>query len=492
MDVTAEAGLAEPHWVPPALYEELACGQAERMTGGAAVGDVDGDGDLDLYLPRMDLPGRLLLNDGHGVFAEQPAIDAPFAAAGAAFADVDGDGDLDLLVTPVREGRPRLYIQRDGAFVEEGAARGLEVVRVEGECSAMFSAAFGDPDRDGDLDLQLTQWDDSPRSTHALLLANDGQGHFSVGAGPDLSDSASFTATFADMDGDGVDELLVAGDWHSSRLFRREGQAWVDATEAAGVGTDENGMGSAVGDVDGDGELDWLVTAIYDERQSCTVQGGWDCTGNRLYLGQGDGRFADGTEPWGVRDGGWGWGAALVDLDADGRLDLAQTGGFSVSPWPDAEERFGEDLAYFATATARLWHNRGTHMVESSAEVGWQDRDDGRALIAFDKDGDGDQDLLVVHNLATPTLLENRLEQGQWLVLAGLPAGTRVRAERRGGPDLVRVVPGGGAFLGNPSPHLHLGLGEARLSRLILTWPDGAETAIDDPPTGELWTVERP
>jgi hypothetical protein len=485
VDVTEAAGLHEPHWEAPAEYDDLPCGQSERMTGGAAVGDVDQDGDLDLFLPRMDLPGRLLLNDGRGVFTEAALLDEAMAASGAAFADVDGDGDLDLLVTPVREGRPRLYVQAGGVFAEEGDSRGLGVLESSG-CSQLFSGAFGDPDRDGDLDLQLTQWEDSPTSQRSVLLDNDGRGQFAVLDSPELSDSAAFSATFVDTDADGADELLIAADWGSSRLLRQTSGSWVDTTVEAGVGTDENGMGTAVGDIDGDGHLDWFVSAIYDERIACTVQSGWDCSGNRLYLGNGAGGFVDGTDDWGVRDGGWGWGAVFADLDADGRLDLAQTGGFSVTPWPDADARFGADLAVFGGQTARLWHNRGRTMVESSRELGWEDEDDGRAILAFDKDGDGDQDLLIIHNLAPPTLLENRLEQGAWLSLAGLPVGSRVRVSRRGGPDLIRAMVGGGSFLGNLSPHLHVGLGDATLRRVTVTWPDGSETTHDDLPTGEI------
>ncbi len=126
------------------------------------------------------------------------------------------------------------------------------------------------------------------------------------------------------MDGDGWQDLVVAGDFNTSRLFwnNRDG-TFTDGTDQANVGTDENGMGSAVGDYDGDGDLDWFVTSIHDEKDSCAdTLCSWGGSGNRLYRNEGGRTFSDQTDAAGVRNGGWGWGASFFDYDNDGDLDL--------------------------------------------------------------------------------------------------------------------------------------------------------------------------
>ena len=146
-------------------------------------------------------------------------------------------------------------------------------------------AAFGDVDRDGDLDLFIARWigepdlgpgPDSKRSEGCPadlpsrgqpgLFLNDGSGHFHNGTeawGLDLGDVYAFQPTFADYDADGWPDLLLTGDFCTSRVFRNlEGSGFADVTDQLGVGTDENGMGSTVADFNGDGLLDWFVTAI--------------------------------------------------------------------------------------------------------------------------------------------------------------------------------------------------------------------------------------
>ena len=161
------------------------------MTGGVAAGDYDGDGWTDLFTTRWDAPSLLWRHQGDGTFADVTAavgLGTDAFANGAAWGDIDGDGDLDLFVTVLGAPRHLLYVS-DGAghFVEDAVARGADM---PGERRWGESATFGDYGRDGWLDL------------------------------------------------------AVSGDFGTSRLFWNRGDGtFDDGTLAAGVGSDEHGMG---------------------------------------------------------------------------------------------------------------------------------------------------------------------------------------------------------------------------------------------------------
>src|SRR5690606_9277092 len=108
---------------------------------------------------------------------------------------------------------------------------------------------------------------------------------------------------------------------------------------------DENGMGAAVGDFDGDGDLDWFVSSIFDPTD---VEGNWGASGNRLYRNDGSGNFEDVSAAANIRDGGWGWGSCFADFDLDGDLDLFHTNGY-----PELE------AAEFHDDHSRLFVNNG-------------------------------------------------------------------------------------------------------------------------------------
>ncbi len=470
-------------------------GDAPFMTGGAAAGDFDGDGFVNLYVTRLDQPGILFRNRGDGSFEDvthAAGLDLPgFRSVGAAWADVDNDGDLDLYVTTLGGGAFLLFINQGASFSEQAVARGAALA--DTQVRQGFSVSVGDYDRDGWLDLHTTEWQlgVTPKAnpSHARLLHNRGAegpalaGYFedvTVAAGvvldgPPASSNGplSLSSSFSDLDGDGWPDLLVASDFGTSKLFWNRGDgSFADGTAAASVGTDQNGMGMAIGDYDGDGALDWLVTSIYCDKQTIDTV---FCGGNRLYRNNGDRTFRDDSDRAGVRQGGWGWGAAFFDYDDDGDLDLAMTNGI----------RFhGSDFQPYVNDPTRLWRNDGSAspMLESSRALGLVDYSDGKGLLVLDYDNDGDLDLFIVNHVLGGRLYRNDRDNGNGylrLRLQGTSAnregiGARVSVKvSPGSAPQVRELRGGSNFLGQDEPVLHFGLGpgSAPIDEVRIDWP---------------------
>lgn len=499
VDVTEQAGLSYVQAPPEARTSgsdgthEQVVHLAPSFTGGAAAADYDADGDVDLYVTRLAAPGILFRNRGDGRFEDvtvSAGLEVPgHDTVGAAWGDVDNDGDPDLYVTTLGTTRHLLFVNGgDGVFVEDAVARGVALD--DGRAHRGYGASFGDFDRDGWLDLHTTEWQygllDPPAPSRTRLFRNRGGddpslgGFFAdvtlttgTGVETDTHGALAFASSFPDLDDDGRPELVVASDFGSSRLFWNDGDGrFTDGTQSAGVGTDEAGMGSTIGDYDGDGLLDWFVTSIWcgDSGGSCGF------TGNRLYRNLGGRRFADDTERAGVLDGGWGWGTTFFELDNDGDLDLVMTNG----------RRAGDrGAAPFVDDSTRLWSNDGTGgMVDVSSACELVDRADGKGLLVLDYDADGDEDVFIVNHAAGGRLWENRvantLAHG-WLRLRleGVTAnrsafGARVRVERRAGsPVLVRELLGGNNYLGQNEPVVQVGLGpgDDPVHRIEVIWP---------------------
>ena len=339
------------------------------FAGGAGAGDYDRDGYIDLYVTRGSVGFPCLYrNRGDGTFSDQTFNAGLSSVSGlissGTFADVDGDGWLDLLLLGLLETTPRLYLNRgDGTFAL-ATGTGLALP------GNSYSAAFGDYDRDGDLDLFVTRWGSTlsdPAAT-GRLWRNDGGGKFtdvSQAAGIPVFRSPlessdvdySFTGNFADIDDDGWPDLLVAADFGASKILRNQQDGTFDLVEQNGVPDDENGMGAAVGDFDGDGDLDWFVSSVWDPNG--TSEGYWGVTGNRLYRNDGTGHFSDVSEAAGVRHGYWGWGSTFADVDLDGDPDLVEVNGYGHFP----------QSAEFHSDPARLFLSNGNGSFTESASA---------------------------------------------------------------------------------------------------------------------------
>jgi hypothetical protein len=479
-NVTADAGISHlqhPGNAPlPGLFR----------SGGAAAGDYDNDGWVDLYVTRLNGRDLLYRNMGDGTFRDM-AVEAGLTASlltnGPAWGDIENDGDRDLYVTSSGGTRFYLYVNNgDGTFTEQAVARGAAVA---GVFRYGQSATFGDYDGDGYLDIHTNDWaTDISVSTSRLLrnLGAENPGHFedvTEAAGLNVfrpsrffdgsTDSGAYryTSTFTDLDRDGHADLAIAADFTTSQIFWNNGDGtFTDGTLAAGVGTDEDGMGSTLGDYDGDGLLDWFVAALVE------VPGGFPPhSGNRLFRNQGDRTFEDQTDAAGVRNSGWSWGTTFLDHDNDRDLDLFVTNGWDTE-MPDQ---------------SHLFQNADGVFTDISNATGVTDTGMGRGLVSFDYDNDGDLDIFISNHGAQPILYRNDGgNDNDWLRISvqGTNAnrdgiGTFITVDPNAdlvGDELVREIHGGGNFLSQNELTAHFGLGPdaGTIDRIRVEWPSGA------------------
>jgi len=476
-DVTEVAGVAVEH-----EYTDPTIDLLREVAGGAAGADVDGDGWPDLYVVGGDARRQYLFrNRGDGTFAES-AIESGVDLSGEhlfgpAFADIDGNRTLDLFVGS--------FSAAPALFLNDGAGRFAEVARARQTFppAPYMSASFGDYDGDGDLDMFTTHW--------LLLLAlghvdhlwkNDGFGGF-TGATEEaglilLTEDTplgpvgwSFTGNFADIDNDGDLDVLLASDFGRSQVFRNIGGGRFEDI-STNVLTEENGMGAAVGDFDNDGDMDWFVTSIFDE--SPEAPDTWGHSGNRLYRNVGGGQFEDATEEAGVRDGGWGWGACFADFDNDGNLDLFHVNGYRTlftQKWLDLP--------------ARMFLNQGDGTFrESAAIVGIADRGNGRGVVCFDYDRDGDVDVFISNIEGPVRLYRNDTANGNGFLqvrLVGRPPNTEGIGARisidAGGTRRIREIQSGNNYLSQNPAVAHFGLGDVTsVDEIRIVWPLGSVT----------------
>jgi len=270
--------------------------EPQLISGGVAAGDYDNDGWVDLYVVRGTIgPNLLFRNLGNGSF-EEVGESAGLALSGTigsgpTFADFSGDGFLDLFIGGVSPTKVSLFLNNgDGTFSNITAGAFEPAVL----SNNTFSAAFGDYDLDGGLDLLMTHWGSDVKidgSSEHLWRNNGGTTFTDVSIASGIASTYqglpdfTFSPNFADINNDGYLDILFAADFVTRRVFiNQKNGTFVNITDP-NVITDENGMGAGVIDYENDGDLDWFVSSIYDPNM--VAEANWGISGNRLYRNKG-------------------------------------------------------------------------------------------------------------------------------------------------------------------------------------------------------------
>ena len=496
----------------------------EIVGGGAALVDVDGDGDIDAYLVQSgwnladesagDGAGnRLYLNRGDGTFTAAVHLGAGADTGygmGVAAGDYDNDGDVDLYVTNLG---PNALLRNDGTGHFENVAIAAGVA----DPGWSTAAAFLDLDRDGDLDLFVVNylnWSpavekacfsrgrptycaptayDSPAMDR--LYRNDGDGGFTdvtLEAGLHRSFGNGLGALGEDFNGDGFTDLFVANDRTVDQLwinqgglrFRDEAEVWGCAVDDNGVA--KAGMGVAAADVDNDGDADLLVVNFENETDS-------------FYRNEGD-YFIDVTARSGLAVASrrrTRFGVVLADFDNDGQLDLYEANGKVDGDPTQVPDAFAEPNSLFrgrqATAGGVFFEELKPPGGVAAALIYTS-----RALAVADVDDDGGLDLLVVNRDGPVQLLMNRVTpRGGWLrfrvlTISGSHAlGARVSA-RIGSVDHQRTVSTAASYLSSHDPRVHFGLGSQDSAREVtVQWVDGVAESFGDFAAGQIYELRQ-
>jgi hypothetical protein len=521
---------------------------------GIAVADVDGDGLYDIFLTNQVGPNELWKNTGGGKFenvTERAGVSMEDRiSVTASFGDIDNDGDPDLFVTTVKMGNSLFENDGRGVFTDITETAGVGHVRHSS------GAVFFDFDLDGLLDLFVTNigvYSIESRGRHgyyigaehafsghlfpertetSLLYRNLGANRFAeVSEKVGLVDGSwSGDATAVDLNDDRYPDLYLLnmqGDDHF--YVNQEGQRFVDRSADHFPTTPWGTMGIKFFDFDNDGRSDLVLTDMHSdmsenigpEREKLKSRMQWseeqiqdgsnNLFGNAFYRNLGDGKFEEISDRVGA-ESYWPWGVSAGDLNADGWEDLFITAGMNY-PF-----RYGVNTL--------LLNNRGKKLLDSEFVLGieprkgerysqpWFDLDCGgsdkdhrhcegeggpvtvygalgtRSSAIFDLEGDGDLDIVTNEFHASPMVLVSDLsEQTDLSFLQIQLVGRRSNRDGLGAQvtvtagDLVqtKIHDGKSGYLSQSSLPLYFGLGEERkVQRVEVQWPSGVRQVIDE------------
>ena len=251
-----------------------------------ALGDLDGDGDLDAFVAGVGT-NRVRLNRGDGVFSDSGQMLGDGFSTDVALGDLDGDGDLDAFVTNFSDAS-RLWLN-------DGQGRFTANMYVFGNAPST-GVALGDIDHDGDLDAVMSNFGEANR-----YFINLGDGSFVTSTG-EFDASYSVAVALEDLDGDGNLDVFVANQFEPDRVWRNISTGFfIDTGQSLG---NDNSSDVRLGDLDGDGDIDAYVTNALGP--------------NRVWFNDGFGIFDAGSQDLGSHRSS---GVAIADLDADGDLD---------------------------------------------------------------------------------------------------------------------------------------------------------------------------
>ena len=530
--------LNQGNWHFREAARERGVALGDRASTGAVFADVDGDGDLDLVVTSMGGRNSLFLNDGSGHFSDA-TTGSGFVPEGrgsttATLADVDGDGDLDLYVANYKA-RTML----DSLPPQQRAFD--QIVKQRGKDYEVI------PERRADYRLQerkeLNGITLIQRADPDWFYLNDGHGHFTrelIAGNPrfrdengqplqDEPEDFGLAARFYDVNGDGAPDLYVANDFEDPDQFwinDGKGNFQLIAKQAIRR-TANSDMAVDFADIDRDGNVDLFQvdmlandshrrkteipthTTFAKQLGDYTERAQWQR--NALLLNRGDATFSEIADFAGVAASGWSWSALFLDVDLDGYEDLLIGNGHT---WDlmdaDTQERlksrvtgvdWRQERKFFPELKLPnvAYRNQGDRSF-SDASLKWRwgtEPDISHGMAAADLDGDGDLDVIVNRLNAPVAVMRNDAAEPRIAVRAvGSPPNTAsigARITVRGGavPEQSREVTAGGLYLSGSDQELSFATGKARTVELEVRWRNGQVARVADAQPGRLYEIRQ-
>lgn len=503
-DVASQSGINFKYTIGDNSYVNI----LESSGSGITVFDYNNDRLMDLYMMNgtwlqgisddegkiySDTPDRLYKNNGDGTFTEVSEkaglADKKWSMAAGAI-DFDNDGDQDLYLLNYG---PNYFFRNNGngTFTDITSRLGLQgPEKLNGFTKWSIGVAYIDYNRDSRLDLMVGNFlafdprYDSPvtpgkmphpseyKGQASMLYEQQADGRFvdvTAKVGLYYPDSKCMGLTVFDYDDDGDSDIFQANDHHFNYMFRNDNGKFTEVGREIGVAANSNGIGSGsmhgtLGDIDGDGLIDILVT---------------DLEHAALYRNTGNGLYTDVTETSGVAGaiiGKGGWGSALFDYDNDGDPDIVSANG-------TAEEL----ILQYPVLLENDGKGRFRNVGRESGEY-FNTKRSGRGLAIWDYDNDGDLDICISHvdqEAATVLLRNDGGNASHWLGItligkngpaSAIAAKVTVTA---GGKKSVYINQWATSYLSNNDPRLHIGLGSNKvIDQLEIDWVGGKKEIL--------------
>ncbi|WP_420633404.1 FG-GAP-like repeat-containing protein [Candidatus Palauibacter sp.] len=518
-------------WQFEDIAEEAGVAAVGRFSTGAVFSDVDGDGDLDLLVTALGGPNALFLNDGTGHFTdgtEAAGLTSTLGSMSMTLADIEGDGDLDLYVVnnkvaTVQDLFPPEVLQPSNIYRQ--TEDGFEILPEWREHYTLGEMQDGMVPR-----LELAEPD--------RLYLNDGIGRFTQvpftegtfldEAGRPLTSEPrewGLAARFQDMDGDGDPDLYVCNDFHSpDHIWINDGTGGFRLLDPLAMrSTSFASMGVDFSDVDRDGHQDFLLVEMLSREQRLRMKqiaggvpdrpfaGRFDnrpqIPRNTFYLNRGDGTWAEAAQYAGLDASGWSWGSTFVDVDLDGYEDLlVGTGHFYDAMDKDAAQVSGSvdwRRRIQAFPPLRLsnvaFRNRGDMTFEEVGEA-WGfagDEDISHGMAAADLDEDGDLDI-VTNRLLSPAGVYRNVGRAPRVAvrLVGREPNTEgvgalIRLSGGELPAQTKEIVAGGLYLSGSQAMASFAADEGEMT-IEVTWRSGATSRVDGVRANRVYEIREP
>ncbi|WP_323773800.1 FG-GAP-like repeat-containing protein [Alcanivorax sp.] len=477
------------------------------VSGGVSAGYLDDNCWLDLAYAGGEASGVIFYRNrgGQGGFDKMELLDDNPGGlfTGIGLVDLNGDYRREMLFGNLGSKNLPIYSKNDDDNYYRVANISMS--------RHTFGMSFADTNHDGYPEIFLAHWVPGNVLTAPVFWKNNNGSelmHFDFEAGlsdNSLSQNFNFSPQFADINSDGETDLLLASDFGTSVVMQGEAGGFFRNITDRNIISDENGMGTALGDYDNDGDLDWFVTSIYDPNGE--AEGNWGVTGNRLYRNNSDGDdiiLEDATGVAGVADGGWGWGACFADFNNDGFLDIFHVNGFGMIPdeivnneSEQSTKDYYQSIAHeYFDSLPRLFINQGDGTFQDQAvQWGLLLPSDGRGITCLDYDRDGDMDVALLDHSQGLQFFSNQTGNGfDSRFLSVRLVGAAPNTEALGAKVQVFADVGGEFgeqtqtrfsmantnFNGQNPPDLHFGVGRAQQADITITWPDGVRWQCEE------------